>query len=788
MECDVCHENCIDCDEEQCYWCETGFFLSEIECVYTCQGGYYGNEDSAVCDVCHPTCDTCHGPSFEDCDSCKNDQIFQDGMCILNSSVPCKEGNYWNVEEKSCFPCSDLCKTCTGEGWNECTSCHSGFYLYREICVSDCPKHTFADSISEMCEQCEEGCETCSGNKNDCQQCITVQHRPLYLHLGKCLSECPLGYFISTRNTCAKCDDTCESCEATPENCQSCVKPYLLDNNSCQKQCSRKQYASAQGFCKRCPANCEACNEHNCTECSRHFFFHKGACLQDCPPGFFQSTQTFTCTSCHPECSVCDGPDSDDCEGCANPSLLMHDGQCLKSCPEGTYVDKGTQDCQECHQTCRTCEGPYSTDCIHCREGMMQNSQGHCVMHKDCALNMYMDQICRPCHKKCHRCYGPSEQDCLSCTHNYFLLNRTCVDACPGGYYTEESRRHCFACHKSCETCSGRSNTQCLTCKADWYRLKLTCVKTCGSGHFANGSTGVCEKCHTSCKECRGPGDAECLSCQDDNFLMKSHNRCYSSCPERYYEDEWEQTCARCHPSCKICDGKGPIRCTSCFWGFRMVGSICSSQCFAGEYLLSEDPEIMCGKCHDTCLECKGPGLYNCTNCHPGLLLNVEDGNCLNCCRSALSDFEDCCDCDMRFDECVLRKAVVVPDVEGSGKPALFAIASVLLIMGIGIGVFLLLKSRSKAKPTNRAGYEKLPNQAKSIPVYNASRDSVSFQEHQATDYKDRQEKIYDEEDDDDDIVYMGQDGTVYRKFKYGLLDDDEDDELEYDDESYSFR
>ena len=36
--------------------------------------------------------------------------------------------------------------------------------------------------------------------------------------------------------------------------------------------------------------------------------------------------------------------------------------------------------------------------------------------------------------------------------------------------------------------------------------------------------------------------------------------------------------------------------------------------------------------------------------------------------------------------------------------------------------------------------------------------------------------------------AWMGQDGTVYRKFKYGLLDDDNEDDLEYDDESYSYQ
>lgn len=44
-----------------------------------------------------------------------------------------------------------------------------------------------------------------------------------------------------------------------------------------------------------------------------------------------------------------------------------------------------------------------------------------------------------------------------------------------------------------------------------------------------------------------------------------------------------------------------------------------------------------------------------------------------------------------------------------------------------------------------------------------------------------------DEEEEDDDIVYMSNDGTVYRKFKYGLLTDEEEIELDYDDETYSY-
>lgn len=52
--------------------------------------------------------------------------------------------------------------------------------------------------------------------------------------------------------------------------------------------------------------------------------------------------------------------------------------------------------------------------------------------------------------------------------------------------------------------------------------------------------------------------------------------------------------------------------------------------------------------------------------------------------------------------------------------------------------------------------------------------------------YSDRVECEH-EEEEDDDIVYMSNDGTVYRKFKYGLLTDEEEIELDYDEENYSY-
>lgn len=142
------------------------------------------------------------------------------------------------------------------------------------------------------------------------------------------------------------------------------------------------------------------------------------------------------------------------------------------------------------------------------------------------------------------------------------------------------------------------------------------------------------------------------------------------------------------------------------------------------------------------------------------------------------------------------------------GNMALFITTSILLLLGLGAIIFLIRRSRSKspAPDITPRGYEKLGSGGgfggggKHGGYTSASSSSYSghggssgghLREGQLVDLSERASgkgKIDDDDDDEDeDIVYMGQDGTVYRKFRYGQLGDNED-ELEYDDESYTFR
>lgn len=114
-----------------------------------------------------------------------------------------------------------------------------------------------------------------------------------------------------------------------------------------------------------------------------------------------------------------------------------------------------------------------------------------------------------------------------------------------------------------------------------------------------------------------------------------------------------------------------------------------------------------------------------------------------------------------------------------------FSTVYILLTLLAGFGVFIFLSVRPRrlaAAPKPRAGgYEKVDSngQAPSKPDTSSSSSSG-----------DCRDPILgcEDEEEDVDIVYMSNDGTVYRKFNYGILIDEEDIELDYDDESYSYK
>lgn len=135
--------------------------------------------------------------------------------------------------------------------------------------------------------------------------------------------------------------------------------------------------------------------------------------------------------------------------------------------------------------------------------------------------------------------------------------------------------------------------------------------------------------------------------------------------------------------------------------------------------------------------------------------------------------------------ECVLTTNMAFwneeKEEEVRGSLVVFTVAGVLLALGLLATALLVKHSRSESAPAEirPGGYEKLGSGRR-------GGHGSGFQDAQLVDISTKEDD--NEDDEDEDIVYMGRDGTVYRRFRYGQLGAETEDELEYDDESYAYR
>ncbi|VFV17179.1 proprotein convertase subtilisin kexin [Lynx pardinus] len=475
-ECKPCDTNCSNCDQHECYSCEEGFFLLGGTCVRKCGPGFYGDPETGECEPCHRACETCTGFGHQQCRTCREGLQLRQGTCVGPAQTPV-EGEFWNDILRGHQPCHPSCETCN-ESATLCTSCPKGTYLLAQACVSSCPEGTWPSVTSGSCENCPEDCASCSG-ANLCGKCRTRPDFPLFLHEGRCYTRCPEGFYAED-SACRRCSAPCRTCEGNATSCRSCQGDFVLDQGACRETCPERHVAM-DGVCKPCPKMCQDCiHEQTCKECMPESVLYKDMCHQSCPRGYYADRRQ--CVPCHEDCLECDGPSADDCDLCAESSSVLYDGRCLEECPTGTYYEKETKECRECHKSCRTCSSPGT--CTTCREGLGVASHGRCVPHKECAPVEYWDEAlgCKPCHAKCFRCTGPAEDQCRTCPRDSLLLNTTCVQDCPEGYYADEDSHQCAPCHSSCRTCEGRRSTQCLSCQPSSFQLEKECLPQCREG------------------------------------------------------------------------------------------------------------------------------------------------------------------------------------------------------------------------------------------------------------------------------------------------------------------
>ncbi|KCV68124.1 TKL protein kinase [Fonticula alba] len=651
--------------------------LVSVDLVIRCPEGTFGLD----CQMCHPLCRECSGPTAGDCLSCRVHLPAAPSVCLAQcpwglvldpasgacrchgSCLRCDESppgsqtyacsqcssafapDPRGVDPSRCLACDPSCAECAVPADpSACTQCPGTGWLLGGACVAACPVGTWADDLTRTCRPCPARCEACSSAGGACTACIA-------------------RHYLGQDGLCRACDSSCHVC-AERLSCEVC-RPGLVFLSAesatpslCGSTCAPGEYVGA-GRCAACDGSCELCagGPDRCQVCAAGFRWgvvpgpggtstcvacepgcasctsaachaclpglvldSSNACVAACPAGSFSNGES--CQPCDVSCVACAGGMGNQCTGCAAGLELVEVtpgiGTCESGCPEGQY--RAGVDCLPCDAACATCNGPTDKDCWRCASGVLQG--GDCV--QDCAArHVAVGDRCLPCHVSCAECAGVRSTECLpACPGGLLALPAgqsptRCVPACPVGYHT--SMGGCRQCTEHCASCP-ESNDTCALCDRGWLLASPDCLAECPAGSVAQG--GLCATCHASCATCYGPDPENCLTCAPSKPLGMD-GACFDACPPGTFQSG--EACMACNPACAACSGPAATECTSCPGSRPLMDGACLAACPGGWFA---DGGV-CVECDAGCRTCDGPA--TCTSCPAGLMLR-PDGSCGTAC------------------------------------------------------------------------------------------------------------------------------------------------------------
>ena len=122
---------------------------------------------------------------------------------------------------------------------------------------------------------------------------------------------------------------------------------------------------------------CSQCTASSCLQCAEGLFQDSnGACLQQCPDGFFPNLDTRICDACSVGCSRCYGPSLQECFECSSNYHFIQIFTCMPSCTSSFFFYHTTHTCLRkinltlaCHSECASCFGTSSDSCSSCAIG-----------------------------------------------------------------------------------------------------------------------------------------------------------------------------------------------------------------------------------------------------------------------------------------------------------------------------------------------------------------------------------------------------------------------------------
>ncbi|KAF8481423.1 hypothetical protein JB92DRAFT_3038461 [Gautieria morchelliformis] len=359
--------NCLNgvCGSNSQCTCNAGWTTSSngTACASCAQGFFLDSQ--GTCSVCGLGCTQC-SDGTGDCTACKSGFTQNPGdptQCIpstSSSSAPCPDGSFSN--NNTCTLCSSSCQTCSGPTSNDCIVCTSNTFIHNGQCVGVdvngvCSGTTlFANAVKHECDGCPAKCTTCNiPNFNPslssvadvkCTGCIPG----LVLSQGQCVAQCPSGTFLGSDNlTCTPCDSSCLTCVGDAKFCRTCSANQLAVNGTCTTSCPSNTFSSG-GACLACHPDCAACSGgafNQCSTCpSSRPVLSSGRCLPTCSRSEFLDTASSSCKPCDGSCASCAGAGPNACLACSNANQILKSGTCVASnCTASSSIVPGLGVC-----------------------------------------------------------------------------------------------------------------------------------------------------------------------------------------------------------------------------------------------------------------------------------------------------------------------------------------------------------------------------------------------------------------------------------------------------------
>lgn len=210
-------------------------------------------------------------------------------------------------------------------------------------------ENVLSDSNDKVVQHdCDAECDTQGCYGKGPTQCISCKH---YRLDNACVSRCPPRSFANQAAICQPCHESCETCSGSgPDACLTCAPAHLLvaDLTVCLQQCPDGYWEDTNSsICRPCATHCATCSERAdaCTSCEHHLLLHDGSCLAACPPSYYE-TEDYSCAKCHSSCESCVGPGEAQCVTCPASSYIL-EGRCVSTCPSGFYADKKRKECMK---------------------------------------------------------------------------------------------------------------------------------------------------------------------------------------------------------------------------------------------------------------------------------------------------------------------------------------------------------------------------------------------------------------------------------------------------------